>query len=113
MMALAIKPNCPINVAALRAFLKTKDVTKEELDFDQHSKLKKVAWTETDMSKWLGSPPDVEILYDETHSYLLSVTLRLFRRKTQYLKFSKLKKTFFMELAASNVLIFNHNDDDG
>jgi len=58
------KANLPIDLDALHRYLKTKSIGEEEIGIDNSFVQKKISWVETDIKRWHGSPPNVEIMYD-------------------------------------------------
>merc|ERR1711871_1429791 len=81
-LTLRVKVNRKVDIEKLREWcaLKRPDVTDSICEID--TKLKKMAWTETDSSIWEGATPDIEVLYDDKYGFLLIVFFQINSKRT-------------------------------
>ena len=63
-------------------FMKTRTVNVTDETIDNESCRKKISWDEEDADVWGGDTPTVEIFYDDTHAFLLSVYFQIDTKKT-------------------------------
>lgn len=103
--------NKPVDLVALDAYVSRKWVHSEGCEAtSEGTLLTRLTWRERDARAWGGPPPEVEILVDATHGFLLHVRLQLRRRRSApaTLRPEALKQRLFSELAAAGVLSHAH-----
>ena len=49
---------------------------------DPNTSTKKVTWQESDMHKWLGSAPQIEMIYDCLYHFVLTVSFKIDVKKS-------------------------------
>ena len=81
-LTLRVKVNRKINLEHLRAFLTSRSVDVFDRIEDTESRLLKMTWVEVDAELWKGSPPAVELQYDDRFGFLLSVFFQIDTKTT-------------------------------
>ncbi len=81
-LSVRITVNRKIDINKLNAFMKTRTVNVTDETIDDDMTQKKISWDEEDAELWGGDTPTVEIFYDDTHAFLLSVYFQIDTKKT-------------------------------
>jgi len=81
-LSVRVSLNRKIDVDKLNAFLKTRAINVTDQTIDADSCRKKLTWDEEDADMWSGDVPTIEIFYDETHAFLLSVYFQIDTKKS-------------------------------
>ena len=76
-LTLRVRVNRKINVEKLNEFTASRSVDVYDFIQEEGSILKKMTWTEEDDSLWGGSAATIEIYFDETNQFLLSVYFQI------------------------------------
>ena len=83
-LTLRVRVNRKINVEKLNEFTASRSVDVYDFIQEEGSILKKMTWTEEDDSLWGGSAATIEIYFDETNQFLLSVYFQIDTKKTKF-----------------------------
>lgn len=102
-LATRLKLDVLCDIAALQAYLKSKDVITHDADVLNISHLIKVSWEEKNKSHWLGNQPKIELIYDEKNGFLLSVLLDI-TRPTRSATSHKIQEIFLEDLRKAGVI---------
>jgi hypothetical protein len=81
-LSVRIRINRKIDINKLNIFLKTRAINVTDQTIDADSCRKKLTWDEEDSTLWGGDTPTIEIFYDETHAFLLSIYFQIDTKKT-------------------------------
>jgi len=81
-LSLRVKVDRKVNKEALMRFLATRSVKVSETVSEGGIKLKKQMWNETDDELWQGAAPAIEVFFDATNGFLLSVYFQIDTKKT-------------------------------
>lgn len=81
-LSLRVKVNRKVDKEALMKFLGTRAIKVSETVSEGGIKLKKQMWSEEDDELWQGSAPDIEVFFDATNGFLLSVYFQIDTKKT-------------------------------
>ena len=81
-LSVRVTMNRKIDINKLNEFLKTRAINVTDQTIDADSCRKKLTWDEEDVDMWGGDTPTIEIFYDETHAFLLSVYFQIDTKKT-------------------------------
>uniref|UniRef100_K3WM40 Uncharacterized protein n=1 Tax=Globisporangium ultimum (strain ATCC 200006 / CBS 805.95 / DAOM BR144) TaxID=431595 RepID=K3WM40_GLOUD len=65
----------------LTIFLSTKLLSDETHHFEGGVKIAKVVWTEKDKKEWGGTPPTIELEYDEENAFMLRMAISYKKRQ--------------------------------
>lgn len=81
-LTMRVKANRRVKIDKLDEFLSTRDVEVSDSVADRVMETRKTSWTETDIERWKGEPPKIEIQLDRTHGFLLLVLFQVNMRRT-------------------------------
>lgn len=95
--------NSKVDMKALELYLSQKHLEEEDVDTDAKMQTRKISWQESDVERWAGAPPKVEILYDEKHAFLLKVFMQV-DKNGPHLDKEKLRARFLDELKSARVI---------
>jgi len=95
--------NVPVDIRQLKDMLQYKYVEMESLEREDGNLVKKVIYAETDMLKWRGQPPRIELQYDQQTSFLLRASFFLNRSETR-LTSQAVHDIFVEDLALAKVI---------
>ena len=101
-----VKVNKRMDINALDDYLMGKPIISEDGDADKLTTNQKVTWVERHSVKWEGYEPEIEMLYDAKHAFLLSIYISITRRASEpaRLRPDTMKMRFFTELQEYGVL---------
>ncbi|TYZ60327.1 hypothetical protein PybrP1_010820, partial [[Pythium] brassicae (nom. inval.)] len=71
----------PIHLKHLAAFLRVKVLQDETHQYENGVKIAKVVWTELDKKEWGGTPPTIELEYDEENAFMLRMAISYKKRQ--------------------------------
>jgi len=75
--------NRKIDMAAMRKYLKSRQIEVQDTDNDPRVYMKKYAWDEEPDSRWEGLPPTIEMTLDERYCFLLHIYIQVNKRKSK------------------------------
>jgi len=98
------RPNLPINIEALHAYLNTRDLGEEEVGIDRKQKIKKVGWVD-DGNIFPAKETKLEISWDEENSFLLTCLMQINRGSDSHLHGDELERAFFREFEKQKIIV--------
>lgn len=101
-LTLRVKLNRSVHIERWQAYLATKFTKVTDSTVESSQVIKKKQWSETNTKLWGGTPPVLEVAYDEQHGYLLSVSFVTNSKRTTFGP-DELLHTFNQELKAAGV----------
>jgi len=69
-------------LAQLESYLETRQLIMTDCTTDPTSSTKKVTWEEEDVNKWLGSRPNIEMIYDCLYHFVLTISFTIDVKKS-------------------------------
>ena len=111
-LTLRVKINKKMDVKKFETYLLAKTIEVTDAVSEPHGDLKKAAWNEDDKTLWNGEPPKLEVQYNQTYGFLLSVTFSVNKRRTN-LDENGLFETFMEEMKSNGILEREEEDDKG
>ena len=111
-LTLRVKINKKMDVKKFETYLLAKTIEVTDAVSEPHGDLKKAAWNEEDKTLWNGEPPKLEVQYNQTYGFLLSVTFSVNKRRTN-LDENGLFETFMEEMKSNGILEREEEDDKG
>ena len=116
-ISLRITYQKPINVEALNAYVSARSnkMIYETRSYELDNDIVKMRWFEKDKRDWGGTAPEIEVEYDEKHSYMLRMTLQYskrFAKKNLSFNAQELKTRLFQDFKAANIFVDDDDDDD-
>jgi len=101
---IAMNVNIRVNMDNLATYLHVVELLDEEFFFEegQHT-YRRVRWVETNMLKWEGEPPRVEMVVDWTYGWMLRVMIQ-YRKSQGKMNRKEIKQIFFDELMEAPLL---------
>lgn len=102
-LTLRVKLNKKCDLEKLQKLLLTKIVEVTDAVSEPSGDLKKATWRELDSYKWGGTPPKIEVQWNETFGFLLGVTFSVNVRKTELSEEDFLPR-FIADMRAAEIL---------
>eukprot|EP00949_MAST-11_sp_MAST-11-sp1_P000116 g116.t1 len=110
-LSLRVKVNQKISMEKLEKFLDARTVDVYDSIVDETFTLKKMTWVEPDANVWKGDTPKIEIFFDHTNEFLLTVFFLIDTKKTPLREFG-LMKVFNKLMVEHEVYVdFDHEND--
>eukprot|EP00945_MAST-04E_sp_MAST-4E-sp1_P002910 g2910.t1 len=109
-LTLRVRVDRKINVEKLKELMATRKVDIFDSILEESSCLKKMTWTEEDTALWGGASPTIEIFFDETYQFMLSVYFQIDSKKTSFRE-KELVETFTKLLVDGGVYEGGENLD--
>jgi len=102
-LALRYTFNTPVNINRLKEMIMYKYVESESLEREDGLTVKTIVYQDSDVLKWRGPPPKVELHFDETIQFLLKVAFHLNRAETR-ITAEEIHSIFVEDLALGRVI---------
>jgi hypothetical protein len=83
-LTLRLTVNRKIRVAPLMRYLEGRRLEACEADVTDERSVQKRRWTERAKAEWGGAAPEIEILFDTTNAFLLSVCFKIDANRTSF-----------------------------
>jgi hypothetical protein len=102
-LSVRVKVNRRVDIEKLNAFIRTRSVNVTDTIVDKEGTRRKMTWDEEDDDLWGGTSPTIEIYFDATHEFWLSVYFQIDTKKTM-LREKGLMKVFVKLLGEAGAL---------
>lgn len=102
-LTLRLNVNKKISMAHFQQYLRSRQLLVLDASQSGSTYHRKCTWLETERRRWRGSPPKLEVEYDEMHGFLLKVTIVINRKRSKALE-ADLLKIFLDDLVRHHVM---------